>query len=144
MRHDPASAALVVMLRGLKMVGMAQAIGELAEQGAPAFEAAVRPHPVPVAQSRDGRTRGALHCLPYPRRPDFPAYKDLASFDFAASEVNEATIRQLHQGEFTHRADNVVLIGGPGTGNTHLATALGVQGIEHGRRRSGSTPRWIW
>ena len=41
MRHDPASAALVVMLRGLKMFGMAQAVGELAEQGAPAFEAAV-------------------------------------------------------------------------------------------------------
>ena len=41
MRHDPASAALVVMLRGLKMFGMAQAVGELAEQGAPAFEAAI-------------------------------------------------------------------------------------------------------
>lgn len=41
MRHDPASAALVVMLRGLKMFGMAQAVTELVEQGAPAFEAAV-------------------------------------------------------------------------------------------------------
>jgi hypothetical protein len=41
MRHDPASAALVVMLRGLKMYGMAQAVAELVEQGAPAFEAAV-------------------------------------------------------------------------------------------------------
>ena len=35
----------------------------------------------------------------------FPAYKDLASFDFVASKVNEATIRQLHQGEFTNRAE---------------------------------------
>ena len=41
MRHDPASAAVVVMLRGLKMYGMAQAVSELIEQGAPAFEAAV-------------------------------------------------------------------------------------------------------
>ena len=41
MRHDPASAALVVMLRGLKMYGMAQAVGDLVEQGAPAFEAAI-------------------------------------------------------------------------------------------------------
>ena len=41
MRHDPASAAVVVMLRGLKMYGMAQAVGELIEQGAPAFETAV-------------------------------------------------------------------------------------------------------
>ena len=29
MRHDPASAAIVIMLRGLKMFGMAQAVGEL-------------------------------------------------------------------------------------------------------------------
>ena len=41
MRHDPASAAIVVMLRGVKMFGMAQAVGELMEQGSPAFEAAV-------------------------------------------------------------------------------------------------------
>ncbi len=65
----------------------------------------------------------------------FPAYKDLASFDFAASEVNETTIRQLHQGEFTERSDNVVLIGGPGTGKTHFATAHGIPAIEHGRKK---------
>ena len=41
MRHDPASAAIVVMLRGLKMYGMAGAVSDLIEQGAPAFEAAV-------------------------------------------------------------------------------------------------------
>jgi len=40
MRHDPASAAIVVMLRGLKMYGMAQAVGELMEQGAHAFDVA--------------------------------------------------------------------------------------------------------
>lgn len=40
-RHDPASAAVVVMLRGLKMYGMAGAASDLIEQGAPAFEAAI-------------------------------------------------------------------------------------------------------
>ncbi|MDR7097563.1 hypothetical protein J2X09_005339 [Hydrogenophaga laconesensis] len=40
MRHDPAIAAVVIMLRELKMHGMAQAVSELAEQGAPAFTAA--------------------------------------------------------------------------------------------------------
>ena len=65
----------------------------------------------------------------------FPAYKDLAGFDFAASEVNEALVRQLHRGEFMDGADNVVLIGGPGTGKTHIATALGVQAVEHHRKK---------
>lgn len=41
MRHDPATGAIVVMLRGLKMPGMAQAVTDLMQQGSPAFEAAV-------------------------------------------------------------------------------------------------------
>ena len=41
MRHDPASGAIVIMLRSLKMHGMSQAVTDLIEQGAPAFEAAV-------------------------------------------------------------------------------------------------------
>ena len=61
--------------------------------------------------------------------------KNLASFDFAASEVNEATVRQLHRSEFIEQPDNVVLIGGPGTSKTHLASALGAQAIEHGRKK---------
>jgi len=56
-----------------------------------------------------------------------PAYKDLSGFDFAASEINEATVRQLHRCEFMDGAQNVVLVGGPGTGKTHVATALGIQ-----------------
>jgi len=53
MRHDPASGAIIIMLRSLKMYGLAQAVTDLMEQGAPAFEAAV-PNPVPIAQSRIG------------------------------------------------------------------------------------------
>ena len=41
MRHNPASGAIVIMLRSLKMHGMAQAITELTEQGSPAFEIAM-------------------------------------------------------------------------------------------------------
>ena len=65
-----------------------------------------------------------------------PAYKDLTGFDFTSAEVDEAMVRQLHQGDFIDGADNVVLIGGPGTGKTHIATALAVQAIEHRRRKA--------
>ena len=44
-------------------------------------------------------------------------------------------MRQLHRCEFLEEAHNVVLVGGPGTGKTHIATALGVQAIEHHRKR---------
>ena len=133
MRHDPASAAVVVMLRGLKMYGMAQAVEELIEQGAPAFEAAV-----PIlsqllkAEMAEREVRSIAYQIKVAR---FPAYKDLAGFDFAASEANEALVRQLHRGDFMDSADNVVLIGGPGTGKSHIATALGIQAVEHHRRK---------
>ena len=133
MRHDPASAALVVMLRGLKMYGMAQAVSDLIEQGAPAFDAAV-----PIlsqllkAEVAEREVRSIAYQIKAAR---FPAYKDLVGFDFTSSEVNEALVRQLHGGEFMDGADNAVLIGGPGTGKTHIATALGIQAVEHHRKK---------
>jgi DNA replication protein DnaC len=133
MRHDPASAAVVVMLRGLKMFGMAQAVGELIEQGAPAFDAAV---PILSQLLKAEMAEREVRSISYQiKAARFPAYKDLAGFDFAASEVNEALIRQLHRGDSMENADNVVLIGGPGTGKSHMATALGVQAVEHHRKK---------
>lgn len=73
-----------------------------------------------------------------------PAYKDLAGFDFASSEVNEALVRQLHRGEFIDGAHKGVALGGPSTGKTHIATALGVQAVEHHRKKYRSSPQSIW
>ena len=110
MRHDPASAAVVIMLRSLKMYGMAQAVTDLIEQGAAAFDTAV-----PIlsqllkAELAEREVRSIAYHMKAAR---FPAYKDLSGFDFAASEINEGTVRQLHRCEFMDGAQNVVLIGG--------------------------------
>ncbi len=121
MRHDPASGAVVIMLRSLKMYGMAQAATDLIEQGAPAFDASV---PILAqllkAEVAEREVRSIAYHMKVAR---FPAYKDLSGFDFSASEVNEATVRQLHRCEFIDGGQNVVLIGGPGTGQPHVATA---------------------
>ena len=133
MRHDPASGAIVVMLRSLKMHGMAQAVTDLMAQGSPAFEAAVPMlSQLLKAETAEREVRSVAYQLKVAR---FPAYRDLAGFDFASSEINEALVRQLHRCDFIDVADNVVLVGGPGTGKTHVATALGVQAIEHHRKR---------
>jgi DNA replication protein DnaC len=59
----------------------------------------------------------------------FPLHRDLAGFDFEASKVDQKLVKQLSTLDFTDTAQNAVLIGGPGTGKTHLATAIGVAGI---------------
>tara|TARA_B110000003_G_scaffold271980_1_gene307038 strand:- start:422 stop:994 length:573 start_codon:yes stop_codon:yes gene_type:complete len=59
----------------------------------------------------------------------------VTGFDFASSELNEASVRQLHRGKFIENVENVVLIGGPRTGKSHVATAIDVQAIEHHRRK---------
>jgi DNA replication protein DnaC len=133
MRHDPGSAAIVIMLRSLKMYGMAQAVSDLMEQGSPAFEAAVAIiSQLLKAETAEREVRSIAYQIKAAR---FPAYKDLTGFDFASSEVNEALVRQLHRCEFIDKADNIVLVGGPGTGKTHLATALGVQAVEHHHKK---------
>ncbi len=133
MRHDPASAAIVIMLRSLKMYGLAQAVTDLIEQGAPAFEAAI---PILTQLLKAEMAEREVRSIGYHMKAGrFPAYKDLAGFDFQASEINEATVRQLHSCAFTDGAQNVVLIGGPGTGKTHVAKAIAIQAIEHHRRK---------
>jgi DNA replication protein DnaC len=65
----------------------------------------------------------------------FPVHRDLAGFEFDQSKVDRSLIDDLAGMSFTEQAHNVVLIGGTGTGKTHLATALGIAGItQHGKR----------
>jgi DNA replication protein DnaC len=65
----------------------------------------------------------------------FPVYRDLAGFDFEVWPVDRKLVTQLASGEFTAAAHNVVLVGGPGTSKSRLATAIGVAGItEHGKQ----------
>ncbi len=65
----------------------------------------------------------------------FPAHRDLAGFDFTQSRADEGLVRRLHAGDFIATTENVVFIGGPGTGKTHLATAIGVEAIQRQQRR---------
>ncbi|MBS0439305.1 MAG: IS21-like element helper ATPase IstB [Proteobacteria bacterium] len=129
MQLDP----LVVTLKSLKLHGMAQALGELAEQGAPVYHSA---QPVLNAMIKAEVAEREVRSVAYQKKSArFPVYRDLTGFDFAQSAVDEALVRQLHRGDFIEQAQNIVLVGGPGTGKTHLATAIGIHAIEHLRRR---------
>jgi DNA replication protein DnaC len=65
----------------------------------------------------------------------FPTVKALEAFDFtAAPSLNKPLVLELARCEFVERRENLLLVGGPGTGKTHLATALGVEACGRGKR----------
>jgi DNA replication protein DnaC len=68
------------------------------------------------------------------RAAGFPARKTLEDFDWDAQPAIRQQIAQLASGGFLHEARNVVLLGPPGTGKTHLATALGIVAARAGHR----------
>jgi len=63
-----------------------------------------------------------------------PLAKDVTGFDFEDTPINEALVRDLADGGFIAQQRNVVLVGGTGTGKTHLAIAIGRACIRAGAR----------
>ena len=65
----------------------------------------------------------------------FPARKTLEEFDFTFQRsVKKTIIEHLGQLDFLHGRENVILLGPPGTGKTHIAIALGIRACLAGQR----------
>lgn len=65
----------------------------------------------------------------------FPNLKSLEDFDFKAQpSLNKVLIAELLRGEYLERRESVILVGQPGTGKTHIATALGIAACAAGKK----------
>ncbi len=65
----------------------------------------------------------------------FPNYKTLEDFDFEAQpSLNRVLIAELTRCEYIERREAVILVGNPGSGKTHVATALGIEACERGKK----------
>jgi len=114
-------------LKELRLHGMSGAWQDLMDQGTMSTDSSrwLIEHLL-QAEHTDRAMRSVSHQM---NAAKFPVHRDLAGFDFASSTVDQSLVKQLATLSFTDTAQNAVLIGGPGTGKTHLATAIAVSGI---------------
>lgn len=69
------------------------------------------------------------------KEANFPAQKELSSYDFSAvPKLSKKRVLDLSKGEFIEKRENIVLVGPPGVGKTHLAIALAKEACRRGRR----------
>ena len=54
----------------------------------------------------------------------FPVLKTLDKFDYSCSNINQSQITELSNLNFIHNKENIIFIGSPGTGKTHLAISF--------------------
>jgi len=121
---------VIEQLTELRLHGMAGAAKDLLAQKTPvSFPEALRQ--LIQSERAERETRSILNRM---KTAKFPHHKDFASFDYAATPVEQATIQELTTGQFTQKAQNLILVGGAGTGKTHIATALGTGLIKGGRK----------
>jgi DNA replication protein DnaC len=120
-------ADLLADLKHLRLYGMAAWYAEGLEQGqlerTPAMALLTQ---LVQAEATDRATRSMRYQMHVAR---FPLHRDLAGFDFEQAKVDRRQITTFATTAFTESAENIMLIGGTGTGKTHLATALGVEAV---------------
>jgi DNA replication protein DnaC len=124
---------LIRQLKALKLHGMADCYAELQGQGSISSEASLGLlQQLLMAEVTDRSIRSIRYQVTSAK---FPVHRDLLGFDFSQSKVDQQLVMQLATLEFTAAAHNIVLVGGTGTGKTHLATAIGMEGIQNFGKR---------
>jgi DNA replication protein DnaC len=123
---------ILAIMDELKLVGMRAAFDEIVANGLK------RQHPVPRivgdllrAEIAEKQARSIKYRLTIAK---LPLAKELADFEFAGTPINEALVRELAAGTFLANQRNAVLVGGTGTGKTHLAVAIARSCIRGGAR----------
>ena len=121
---------IIERLTRLRLHGMAQAANELlAEKTMPSLPEALR-HLI-EAETCEREIRLIHNRM---RAARFPHHKDFVRFDFDVTPVEKVQVEQLTTGAFTETAHNLILVGGTGTGKTHISIALGAAMIESGKK----------
>ena len=119
-------------LKTLGLYGMATAWGELqAEKPKQAHRPETWMERLITAEQTDRQLRSLKYQIKAAR---FPIHRALVDIDWKETPLVQATIEQLARATFMDTAHNLILVGGTGTGKSHLATAIGVAAVHQGKR----------
>lgn len=126
------------MLADLKMPGSLEAVDSILSEvdggRIVATEAISRLLCAQITLRNNRRLQAAM------RSSRLPAVKTLESFEFSFQpSIKREQIESLHELGFVDRKENVVLLGPPGVGKTHLAISLAIAAAQRGRRVYYST-----
>ena len=123
---------LVAQLKALSLFGMATALAEIqAESQRRALTPEGCLQRLIAAEIAARNARSLRYQLTVAK---FPIHRDLLGFVWEESPLPQAQIQQLASAAFMEHAHNLILVGGTGSGKSHLATALGVAAIHIGKR----------
>ena len=126
--------SLVTTLKSLRLFGMASTLTDLDSQGSARYRQIIPLlETLLTAEAADREIRTVKYQLKVAK---LPVYRDLVGFEFDDTPIDKELIQSLHRCEFIDDAQNLVFVGGPGTGKTHLATALVVEAIQQHRYRA--------
>ncbi len=122
--------ALINDLAALRLYGMAACARDmLGSRKSPDLATALRS--LIDAETGERRVRSIAYQMKVAK---FPHHKDFATFDYGSSACDRARLEQLSTGQFTEDANNIILVGGTGTGKTHISIALATALIQNGKR----------
>jgi DNA replication protein DnaC len=122
--------ALIDQLAALRLHGMAACAQDLlAARTPPSLTTALKT--LIEAETKERRVRSIQYQM---RIAKFPHHKDFATFDYSAATVTKVQIDPFCSGQFTDEAHNIILVGGTGTGKTHISIALGTNLVNRGKR----------
>jgi DNA replication protein DnaC len=123
---------LVAQLKALNLFGMATALAEIqAESPRRTLTPEGCLQRLIAAEKTARHARSLRYQLTAAK---FPIHRDLLGFVGEESPLPQAQIQQLASAAFMEHAHNLILVGGTGSGKSHLATALGVAAIHTGKR----------